>query len=310
MDAMENEHTYTILPTGAHMPLIGLGTWKAKPNEVGSAVLYALTEAGYRHIDCAAAYGNEKEIGESFTRAFSGAVKREDVFVTSKLWNSEHARTDVRAACETTLHDLGLDYLDLYLMHWALTEPKGEHAYDANGNLITVKVSVRETWEAMQELVNAGLVKAIGVANFTAPLLIDLLSYATIPPAMNQIELHPYFQQTRLVDFCARQGVAQTAYSPLGRPGYADMTAHIVDDEVIKRIASSHKKTSAQVLIRWAIQRGTVVIPKSSHPERIKENIDVFDFELSEQDMQDIAALERGMRIVDPYAWSRVPYFD
>lgn len=300
------------LRTGAKIPVVGLGTWKSAPSEAGRAVEYAIIEAGYRHIDCAHIYGNEKEIGTSFKKVFdSGNIEREEVFITSKLWNNAHRRSAVREACEATLHDLRLKYLDLYLMHWSLaSSPEEEEAMDSEGNLIIDKVPLRETWEAMEELVSAGLVKAIGVANFTAPLLLDLFSYARVQPAVNQIELHPYLQQTRLVDFCQRLGVVVTAYSPLARPGYEEMSARLVDEKIIRDIANAHGKTPAQVLLRWGIQRNTVVIPKSTHPERIKENIGVFDFELPESDMLQIAGLERGLRIVDPYQWGQVPYFD
>lgn len=308
---MDNQLDHLTLHTGARMPLVGLGTWKSAPDEAGQAVEYALTHCDYRHVDCAPIYGNEHEIGEAFDTVFrAGPLRREDVFVTSKLWDTEHAREDVRAACETTLRDLRLDYLDLYLIHWGIAEPKGGHTYDESGHLVVEKVSIRETWKAMEELVSTGLVKAIGVANFTAPLLLDLFSYAKVKPAVNQIELHPYLQQTRLVEFCQRLGTVVTAYSPLARPGYEEMSARLVDEEVIRTIASAHGKTPAQVLLRWGIQRNTVVIPKSTHPERIRENIGVFDFELSESEMRDIAKLERGLRIVDPYQWGQVPYFD
>src|SRR3989344_5540601 len=166
--------TFLALSTGARMPLVGLGTWQSAPGEVGGAVSCALTKCGYHHIDCASIYGNEKEIGESFKTIFgSGSVKREDVFVTSKLWNNMHAAERVRGACEATLQDLQLGYLDLYLMHWGMaSSPEEEEAMDENGNLIMEKVPVRETWEAMEKLVSGGIVKAIGVANFTAPMLL------------------------------------------------------------------------------------------------------------------------------------------
>ncbi len=297
------------LNTGAMMPVLGLGTWKATPDTVGKAVGYALTECGYRHIDCAPIYENEKEIGAAFAKIFnSGSVRREEVFVTSKLWDTEHARTDVRAACEATLRDLKLNYLDLYLMHWAIAEPKAGHTYDENGNLVTLQIPLSETWEAMEGLVKEGLVKAIGVANFTAPLLLDLVAYAKVTPAVNQIELHPYLQQERLVEFSKRLGMAVTAYSPLARPGMGE--ARLLEEEVVRHIASVHNKTPAQVLIRWAIQRQTVVIPKSVSPKRIKENGAVFDFMLSEREMNEIGTLERGLRVVDPYVWGHIPYFD
>ena len=314
--------THITLNTGALMPSVGLGTWKSAPDKAGQAVEYALTEALYRHIDCAAIYQNEKEIGQAFKKVFSGnALKREDVFITSKLWNSAHGKDEVRKACEKTLSDLNLEYLDLYLMHWGIATPShwaiptngGQEAeYDEHGILVTEKIPIRETWEAMEELVRAGLVKAIGVANFTAPMLIDILTYATIPPAMNQIEIHPYFQQTRLIEFCQSKKIAVTAYSPLGSPGnfVAKGLPAVLEDEVINKIAQVHQKTNANILVRWAMQRGTVVIPKSITPERIKENIDVFDFELSDSEMIDIATLDRKLRFLDPYVWGKIPYFD
>ncbi len=293
------------------MPLVGLGTWKSASDEAGEAVAHALSECGYRHIDCAPIYGNEKEIGRSLRSVFGGnVVNREEVFITSKLWDTEHARDDVRQACEATLEDLQIEYLDLYLIHWGIAEPKGGHTYDANGNLIVERVPIRETWEAMEELMDAGLVKAIGVANFTAPLLLDLFSYAEIKPAVNQIEVHPYLQQQRLIDFCQRLGMVVTAYSPLARPGYEEMSERLVDEKLIRHVADAHAKTPAQVLLRWGIQRNTAVIPKSTHPERMKENIDIFDFALSESEMHEIGGLERGLRLVDPFQWGKIPYFD
>lgn len=318
-----SEHNL-ILNTGASMPRIGLGTWRSKPDEAGRAVEYALAEAGYCHIDCAAIYRNEPEIGTALSKVFGdGTRRREDVFITSKLWNTEHARDHVRAACEKTLRDLKLDYLDLYLMHWGIAIPPhddiADNPYgrlteqlDEKGYLVTQPTPVRETWEAMQELVSAGLVKAIGVANFTAPMLVDLLTYAKIVPAVNQIELHPYLQQQALIEFCQHKGITVTAYSPLGSPGNFGKAKNlpvVAEDPVIVEIATRLGKSPAQVMIRWAIQRNTVVIPKSVTPERIKENIAVFDFELSDADMSAIATLDRGLRFVNPAQWWKLPYF-
>ncbi len=302
------------LNTGVMMPGLGLGTWKSEPGKVGAAVEYAVLECGYRHIDCAAIYKNEAEIGQAFTKIFkSGKVKREELFVTSKLWNTAHAKDDVIVACKKTLYDLELEYLDLYLMHWGIAQSSSlvGQVLDRFGKPAVPRVPIRETWEAMEELVKAGLVKAIGVANFTGPMLIDLLSYASIKPAMNQIELHPYLQQTRLVQFCHEQGIVVTAYSPLGSPGnISSNEPRLLDDSAIKELALNYHKTPAQILLRWAIQRGTVVIPKSISPERIIENSLVFDFELSSADMERLASLDRRHRYVDPWGWWQIPYFE
>lgn len=311
--------TFT-LNTGAKMPALGLGTWQSEPGKVNEAVTHALTKANYTHIDCAWIYGNEKEVGAAFKDIFSGKRKRDDVFITSKLWNSFHAKGNVAKACKETLGDLGLDHLDLYLIHWGLPTPPGENEpVDENGVLKLDTVPVRETWEAMQELVKAGLVRAIGVSNFTVPMLVDLLTYADIPPTVNQVELHPYLQQSELVAYCASRGITVTAYSPLGRPGaepprsFMHMPGkgeRIIDEKSIQQIAQAHRKTVAQVLLRWGIQRGTVVIPKSTTPSRIDENINVFDFELSDAQMQEIAMLERNARYVNPIDWWKIPYFN
>ena len=303
---------------------IGLGTWKSPIDKAGAAVEFALREAEYNHIDCAAIYRNEKEIGEAFKNVFnSGSRKREEVFITSKLWNTEHARDHVLPACKQTLADLQLEYLDLYLMHWGIaTVPSDDNAQNihgryeeklnADGFLITEKIPIRETWEAMEELVKAGLVKAIGVSNFTAPMIVDLLSYANIKPAMNQIELHPYLQQTALVEFCRYNDIAVTAYSPQGSPGNygkAKGLPVLGEDPIIVEIAKHHSKSPTQIMLRWAIQRNTIPIPKSLNPEHLKENIDVFDFELSFDNMQKIAGLDRGLRFVNPSDWWKIPYF-
>ena len=208
-------------------------------------------------------------------------------------------------------------------MHWGIAMPANDahlnnssgrwaEQLDENGFLITEKISVRETWEAMEKLVKAGIVKAIGVANFTAPMLIDLFSYAKIKPAVNQIELHAYLQQPELLEFCKYNDIVVTAYSPLGSPGnYKEKGFPVlIEDDAIIEIARLHKKSPAQILIRWGIQRKTVLIPKSVTPERIKENLDVFNFELSEEEMKTIAGLNRNLRFVNPYVWWKIPYFE
>lgn len=297
------------LNSGYDIPTLGLGTWKSLPNQVGQAVRYALTEAGYIHIDGAMIYRNEPEVGKAYAEVFK-SIKREDIFITSKLWNTNHASQNVEAACRQTLQDLQLDYLDLYLMHWGVAFKHGDELEPMqNGKAVTEKVSIHETWEAMEKLVQLGLVKSIGVANFSTMMLHDLMSYATITPAMNQIELHPYNAQQSLVDYCHGLGIAVTAYSPTGRMGVELNTTRLHEDPVVKKIAAKHNKSVAQILINWAIERGTVVIPKSVTPARIKENIEVFDFQLDETDMKELSMLDKGLRYVDPSDSWDIPYF-
>ena len=297
------------------MAVLGLGTWKSPKDRVGEAIKYALVDCGYQHIDCASIYGNEKEIGQALKQVFAGKIKRDKVFITSKLWDNHHAKGDVVKACKQTLKDLQLDYLDLYLVHWGVATPLdlGSEPLDKNGCLITAPVSMRETWEAMEDLVKTGLTKAIGVANFTAPMLIDLLSYAKVKPTVNQIELHPYNQQTKLVEFCQRQGLAVTAYSPLGSPANNKKQEDppvLIRDNTVEKIAKAHDRTPAQILIAWAIQRGIIAIPKSVTPDNIRDNIKVFDFVFSGEEINSLDALDRGHRYVDPFDWWKIPYFD
>jgi alcohol dehydrogenase (NADP+) len=299
------------LNDGNSIPFLGLGTWKSEKNLVSEAVKFAITKAGYKHIDCASIYKNEPEVGEAFKEAFS-LVKREEIFITSKLWNTEHQPEDVEKACRKTLADLNLEYLDLYLMHWGVAFKKdGENLEPLNkdGKILTDNVPVQETWKAMENLVKKGLVKSIGVANFTGPMLIDLLSYAQIKPVMDQIELHPYNSQEELIDFCKYKDIAVTAYSPLGRQGADREGPRLFDDSVIKALAQKYKKTEAQVLLNWAVGRGTIAIPKSVTPERIAENIDIFDFELTEEEKSDINSLNKSYRFVNPASLWRIPYF-
>lgn len=299
------------------MPVVGLGTWKSEKDRAGAAVEYALLEAGYKHIDCAPIYLNEPEIGRVFNKVFTGGkVKREDVFITSKLWNTMHAHDDVLIACKQTLKDLQLDYLDLYLMHWGMAQPKdiGNEPVDANGFAKLANVSIRETWEAMEELVKAGLVKSIGVCSFTGPMLIDLLTYAKIKPAVNQIEMHPYLQQNKLVEFMHHVGITPEAFSSLGSPGNVIKRGNdepiLIKDPVVVEIAKQLGKSVQQILLRWAIQRGTIAIPKSTTPANIKSNFEVFNFELTAEDMNRLAALDRKHRYINPANWSKVAYFE
>lgn len=294
------------------MPAIGLGTWKSDPGDVYNAVLSAI-KSGYRHIDCAAIYGNETEVGEALAKAFAdGLVERKDLWVTSKLWNSKHKKEQVIPALEKTLKDLQLEYLDLYLMHWpvALKEEVDIGFPDAPDKFINLEdVPLLETWEGLERAQQGGLTKHIGVSNFSVKKLQELLQHSTSKPEMNQVELHPYLQQKELLAYCKEQGIHITAYSPLGsgdRPARsrAEDAPILMDDETIHSIANKHQCSAAQILISWAVHRGTAVIPKSVNPERIQQNLDAGEVKLSDEEMQTIAALDKHYRFINGAIWT------
>lgn len=289
------------------MPIIGVGVWRMESKSIRDLLLNAI-QIGYRHFDCAADYQNEAEVGEALAEAFqSGLVKREELFITTKLWNSDHGH--VTEACKDSLKKLQLEYLDLYLIHFPVaTKHTGvgttSSSLDEDGVLeIDTTISLETTWHAMEDLVSMGLARSIGISNYDIFLTRDCLAYSKVKPAVNQIETHPYFQREDLVKFCQKHGICVTAHTPLG-----GATANIewfgsvscLDDSVLKGLAKKYKKTVAQVVLRWGIQRNTVVIPKSSKLERLQENFHVFDFELSKEDMQLVKGVDRKLRTNQP----------
>ncbi|CAM5408305.1 Aldo/keto reductase OS=Streptomyces alboniger OX=132473 GN=CP975_30515 PE=4 SV=1 [Streptomyces alboniger] len=257
------------LNNAVQIPQLGFGTYQIPPDETRETTLAAL-ETGYRHIDTAAMYGNEKEVGQAVR---DSGLDRADIFVTSKLNNDAHAYDDALRAFDRTMEELGLDHLDLYLIHWPLP---------GRGDFV-------ETWKAMEEIYRSGRAKAVGVSNFQPRHLRRLLESGDVVPAVNQIEVHPYLTQDDVRAFGAEHDIATEAWSPIAR-------GKVLDDPVITRIAERLGKTPAQVTLRWHLQRGDIVFPKSATRKRIEENFDLFDFELSTGDVGEISALNRDER--------------
>lgn len=286
---------YVTLNTDYKMPVIGLGTWKSSEEKIYQAVRWAI-KAGYQHVDCAAVYGNEKTVGQALHDAVTeGDIERKNLFVTSKLWNTAHKPADVRPALEQSLKDLQTDYLDLYLIHWPIAEdPLSGEALD---------IPQEETWAEMEKAQKDGLVRSIGVSNFTQTKLKDLMDKAEIMPAVNQVEIHPYLAQNDLVEFCRTNQIVVTAYAPLGSGDRPDTMREagepsLLADQVVADIAKKNSATPAQVLIAWGLARGLVEIPKSVQFDRIEENLGALNVTLDGDDMKRLNAIDKTFRFI------------
>lgn len=293
-----------------------LGTWKSEPGEVYEAVISAV-KSGYRHIDCAPIYGNEKEIGEALSYLFKdGIVKREELWITSKLWNNAHLPENIEPAIKQTLADLQLEYLDLYLIHWAVAfKPGIVFAQSADEFETLENAPLVDTWNGMIELYKRGLAKNIGVCNFGIGNLQHLIDNCEMAPQMNQVELHPYLPQTKLHDFCKKNNIHMTAYSPFGSPDRqakmkADDEPSLLNDSTISEIAESKGISIAQTILAWVMSREICVIPKSTNKGRIKQNFEANDVELTSEEIEKINTIEKSYRYVkgDFFTQNGSPY--
>jgi diketogulonate reductase-like aldo/keto reductase len=265
------------LNNGIEMPVFGLGTYQANRGEETRKAVGIALKAGYRLLDTAAIYGNERDVGIAVRES---GIPREDIFVTTKLWNSDHGYESALSACEASLNSMGLSYVDLYLIHWP------------------VRGLRRESWKALEELLKKGKCRAIGVSNYMERHLRELLSESSVVPAVNQVEFHPYLYLKELSDFCRSKGIFLEAYSPLTK-------GEKLGDPKLVELASRYSRSPAQMLLRWSLQRGAIVIPKSSRKDRIIENADVFDFSISDEDMRILDSFDENLRTSwDP---SRIP---
>lgn len=319
------------------MPLVGFGLWKVENDKAADLVQTAI-KAGVRLFDGAADYGNEPGVGDGLKAAIDRKlVKREELFITSKLWNTFHAKEHVKEAAKRSLADLKLDYFDLYLIHFPIAQkyvdPKVRYPPgfldEKNQQAVGANIPLAETWAAMEELVDEGLAKSIGVSNFQGSLLMDLLRSARISPAVLQIEHHPYLVQSELLSLCALHKIAVTAYFSFGPTSYVELTRvmaaqqkqqdtlfdastfnaageraktapSLLENDVITAIAKEHDRTPAQVLLRWATQRGVAVIPKSSNETRLRQNLECGSFDLTQAELRRISALDMGLRFNNP----------
>ena len=301
---------YHIFNNADRIPLLGLGTWKST-DQVAYETVRKAVEIGYRHFDCAARYENEKPIGTALDESLrNGRINREELWITSKLWNNAHLPERVEPALKQTLLDLRLDYLDLYLIHWPVAFHPEVNFPTSGSDLVGLdKVPIEETWQALEACVRKGLCKHLGVSNFSIKKISGILHGCTVRPEVNQIEAHPLLQQDGLVDFCRSEDILITAYSPLGSSDRPPRLIKpddpvLLEDDQIRAIAEEINLTPAQLLLAWAVNRNTAVIPKSSNPQRMKDNLDAADIALPDEIMARMKKLDRHFRYVDGSIWT------
>ena len=300
---------YASLSNGDQMPLLGLGTWKSESRQVYTAVREAI-KIGYRHIDCASVYGNEKEVGDAIRDAIQNHdVTRSELWITSKLWSNCHGKDRVEAALNQSIQNLSVDYLNLYLIHWPVSiKPEKAFAESVDDLLSPEQSPMSETWEAMESACEKGLTRHIGVSNFSVQKLQKLLSSCKQKPEVNQVEHHPLLQQQALLEYCASEGILITAYSPLGsmdRPQSLKVkdAPVVLENPVIRSIAETRGCSPAQVVLAWDVQRGISAIPKSVKPSRLLENLQAAEIKLSTSELQTMEALDQNTRLVNGSFW-------
>ena len=273
---MKDSEKKLTLSNGVEIPILGFGTYKIEDDATALNSVREAIKAGYRHIDTASFYKNEENVGNGIREGLKHTgLRRKDIFVTTKVWNTEQGYENTLNAFSNSLQRLNMDYVDLYLIHWPVTKDYAD----------TWQIRIKETWKAMEKLYSEGKIKAIGVSNFLVHHLEELMSACEIKPMVNQIEFHPGHNQKETVEFCKKHGIVVEAWSPLGR-------GVILENEFLLEIAKRYNKTIAQICIRWIIQQDIVALPKSVTRERIKSNFEVFDFELSQEDMDKITNME------------------
>jgi len=298
--------------TNQKMPLVGFGLWKVTNSSCADTV-YKAIQAGYRLLDGAGDYGNEKEAGEGVKRAIAdGLVKREEIFITSKLWNTFHKHSHAKEYAKHQLSLWGIDYFDLFLVHFPISlqyvDRKDKYPpewWGLDGGVHLQNTPLQETWTAMEELCEEGLAKNIGLSNCQGSIILDVLRYAKIEPQVLQVELHPYLTQQSLVGLCKTLGIAVTAYSSFGPQSYVELgvdkgVTGLLTHGVVAEVAKTHGKSNAQILLRWAVQQGVAVIPKSNDHTRLVQNLNILDFQLQENEVKALNNLNINLRLNDP----------